>query len=64
MRGTLFPFLYQLLSPIPGKVKWGIGIALIAVILVDAVVSHFYPNQGEGITTPAKAVLRLFLPLS
>lgn len=58
------PFLYQLLSPIPGKVKWGIGIALIAVILVDAVVSHFYPNQGEGITTPAKAVLRLFLPLS
>ena len=51
------PFLYQLLSPIPKKAKWGIAIFLLLVILTDAIVSHFYPNQGEGITSPAKAML-------
>lgn len=47
------PFLYGLLHPIPNKIKWPTALFLLVAILTDAVVSHFYPNQGEGITTVA-----------
>lgn len=46
------PFLYHILTPIKNKTKWIVAVILLAVILTDAVVSHFYPNQGAGITTP------------
>ncbi len=51
------PFLYQVLSLVPKKAKTILSLLLLLVILTDAIVSHFYPNQGEGITSEVVSVL-------
>ena len=49
----LGPFLYSILANIKPKTKWIISSILLTAFVADIIVSAFYPNSGEGVTTPA-----------
>lgn len=48
------PLLYNLYKKINPKVKKVLCIVLVSLYLVDLCYSHFHPNTGVGITSPAK----------
>ncbi|MBR6872317.1 MAG: DUF975 family protein [Ruminococcus sp.] len=50
------PVIDDIAKKIPVKVKRGVCIALVTVIIADAIYSHFEPNKGKGITDYAATV--------
>ena len=48
------PLLYNVYKKINPKVKKVLCIVLVSLYLVDLCYSHFHPNTGVGITSPAK----------